>query len=267
MGARMSEKQFPPSIRRLIKARKEGKVVKSRMVSVAISWWALILAIIPALAWVRNGTLVQWVGYEVWTPQVALGEAAWLGFLASLLIVGVLAGSGVAAGVSQTKLLFLPTQLLRGFEQYKPGAYFGRVKQGLCDSILGLIRCCFLVLVLLPVFTELVTFVPSSFMDTTAGHGLQPLESVVWSLYLRGALALSVIAAIAYGLARWRFYRQHKMSLQEMKDEYKEDEGDPHVKAHRKHEHRALLFAEVEKRVKRSKVVVVRRMTGGQDNN
>lgn len=237
------------------------------MVSIAVSWWALTLAIIPAVAWVRNGTLVQWVSYEVWTPQVALGEAAWLGFLASLLIVGVLAGSGVAAGVSQTKLLFLPAQLLRGFEQYKPGAFFGRVKQNLSDSLLGLVRCCVVGLVLLPVFCELATFVPSPLEGTMVDYGLQAVESIVWSLYLRGAVALSVIAAIAYGLARWRFYRQHKMSLQEMKDEYKEDEGDPHVKAQRKHEHRALLFAEVEKRVKRSKVVVVRRMTAGQDGN
>jgi len=52
------------------------------------------------------------------------------------------------------------------------------------------------------------------------------------------------------------------MSLQEMKDEHKEDEGDPHAKAARKHEHKMLLFAEIEKRVRRSKVVVVSRMPG-----
>jgi flagellar biosynthesis protein FlhB len=256
----MSEKQFPPSIRRLLKARREGKVVKSRMVSTAISWISLAPAIIPVVAWVRNGSLVQWSSYQVWTPQVALGEAAWLGLSISLLLVGVLAGSALVVGLSQTKLLFLPSQLLRGFQQYRPGAFLGRVREAFVDAAVGMLRCCCVALVLLPVFYEVTTFVPSP-LEGVAGQGLGVLSSKLWSLYCRGALALGSIAVVAYALARWRFYRQHKMSLQELRDEYKDDEGDPHTKAHRKQEHRALLFAEVEKRVRRSQVVVVRRMT------
>jgi flagellar biosynthesis protein FlhB len=49
------------------------------------------------------------------------------------------------------------------------------------------------------------------------------------------------------------------MSLQELKDEHKDEEGDPHTKASRKHEHKMLLMSEIEKRIKRSKVVVVRK--------
>jgi len=56
----VSQKEFPPSIKRLNKARREGKTPKSRMVSLAASWWGLILVLFPAFAWVRNGTLVQW---------------------------------------------------------------------------------------------------------------------------------------------------------------------------------------------------------------
>jgi type III secretion protein U len=256
----MSEKQFPPSVRRLQRARREGKVVKTRMVSVTVGWLGLALVIIPSVAWVRNGSLVQWSSYQVWTPQVALVEASWLGLKISLLLVGVLAGSGLVTGLFQTKLLFLPTQLLRGFEQYRPGAFLGRMRETLLDSVVGMVRCCCVVVALLPVFFEVITFVPSP-VEGVAGQGLEILFSKVWSLYYRGACALIAIAVIAYSLAHWRFYRQQKMSLQDLRDEYKEDEGDPHAKAHRKHEHRALLFAEVEKRVKRSQVVVVRRMT------
>ena len=116
------------------------------------------------------------------------------------------------------------------------------------------------VVVLLPVFFEVFAFVPSTLEGFTV-PALERLFSKVRSLCTRGGLALTAIAIVAYALARWRFYRQQKMSLQDLRDEYKEDEGDPHAKAHRKQEHRALLFSEVEKRVKRSKVVVVRRMT------
>jgi flagellar biosynthesis protein FlhB len=256
----MTEKQFPPSLQRLAKARREGKVVKSRMVSLAISWWSLTLAFIPSVAWVRNGSLVQWSSYQVWTPQVAFVEASRLGFLISLLFVGIVAGSGVISGLVQTKLLFLPSQLLRGFEQYRPGALCSRVREASIDSMVGFARCCFVLMFLLPIFFEVITYVPSP-LDGIGGHELERLFSKVWSLYSRGGLAFGAIAVVAYSLARWRFFRQHRMSLQELRDEYKEDEGDPHTKAHRRQEHRALLFAEVEQRVKRSKVVVVRRMT------
>ncbi|MFO0416350.1 MAG: EscU/YscU/HrcU family type III secretion system export apparatus switch protein [Pseudomonadota bacterium] len=258
----MSEKEFPPSIKRLNKARKEGKIVKSQMVSVTAVWWAVSLAIIPALAWVRDGSLVQWLNYKVWTPQVALAEASWLGLKVISLLVGSVALSTMVVGFAQTKGLFLPSQLARGFEQYKPGAFIGRVKQQAIDSALGLLRCCVVIIVLLPVWTIISEVTPSPFIGMTEIAQLA-ISDLLKSVMTRGGVTLLVIAGVAYWLARWRFFRQQRMSLQDMKDEHKEDEGDPHAKSHRKHEHRAMLFSEVEKRVKRSKVVVVSRFKGG----
>ena len=255
----MSDKQFPPSIKRLNRARKEGKIVKSRMVSSAVSWWACFLVILYCLTWVRNGTLIQWVGERFWSPELAITKALWLGFSVSLLIVGVLASAGLAVGLFQTKLLFSPTLLLKGFQQYQPGAWFGKIKDSCTDTALGLVRGLIIALTLLPVFLKLLKLSPSSFEGITSA-ALDEIISMVKSVCIRGGSALFVIAGVAYLLARWKFYKQHRMSMQELKDEYKEDEGDPHVKSHRKMEHRAMLFAEVEKRVKRSKVVVVRRM-------
>ena len=54
--------------------------------------------------------------------------------------------------------------------------------------------------------------------------------------------------------------RQNRMSLQELKDEFKESEGDQHFKSAQKQEHRAMLFSEIRKRVQRAKVVVVYKM-------
>ena len=81
----------------------------------------------------------------------------------------------------------------------------------------------------------------------------------IQAVLMRGAALLVLIAVVAYSIVRWKFFRELRMSLQELKDEFKEDEGDPHARAARKQEHRALLFSEVEKRVKSAKVVIVRR--------
>jgi type III secretion protein U len=257
----MSEKEFPPSIKRLNKARKEGNIVKSQMVSAMAIWWSVSFAIIPALAWVRNGSLVQWMNYKVWTPQVALVEASWLGLKASLLLVGAVALGSMVVGLAQTKGLFLPSQLGRGLQQYKPGAFIGRVKQQAVDNSLGLLRCCVVVAILIPVWKLLTQVTPSPFLGMT-DIALAAISDLLGAVINRGRVTLLVIAIVAYWLARWRFFRKQRMSLQEMKDEHKEDEGDPHTKSARKHEHRALLFSEVEKRIKRSKVVVVSRYKG-----
>jgi len=45
-----------------------------------------------------------------------------------------------------------------------------------------------------------------------------------------GALFL-VIAGADYMMTRWKFLKDQKMSFKEIKDEYKNTEGDPHVKA------------------------------------
>jgi flagellar biosynthesis protein FlhB len=201
------------------------------------------------------------MNYRVWTPEVALIEASWLGCKVIGLLVGIVGASSFTVGLAQSKGLFLPSQLLRGFQQYKPGAFIGRIKQSCVDVALGLVRVCFVLLLVGPIVLSTLYITPSAF-EGSEYEAYQGFYGLIRGVFVKAGYALVLVALVAYALARWRFYKQLKMSLQEVKDEHKEDEGDPHSKAARKHEHRALLFSEIEKRVKRSKVVVVRRAAG-----
>ena len=261
----MSDKQFPPSIKRLKKARKDGKGVKNQLVSYTLQWWVLSAFINGAFAWVRNGTLVQWMRHRVWTPEEAISESLWIGFSISLTAVGTLAVSGLLAGLMQQGVLFSPGQLVMGLKQSGLRSFLGKIQQNALSATLGPVRCGLVVLALVPVLVESVSLTPSSF-DGVMTSALGLLFEKLHSVCIRGGVALTVIAGGGYCLAHWRFFRRHKMSLQELKDEYREEEGDPHSKSHRKHEHRALLFSEVEKRVKQSKVVIIRRMRLGEPN-
>jgi flagellar biosynthesis protein FlhB len=191
---------------------------------------------------------------------VALTEACWLGARVIGLLVGVVALSSFAVGMAQTRCLFIPAQLFRGIEQYRPGAFLGRVKESSIDAFLGMLRCCLVLVLVAPLVFQVMQIVPSAFQGSEDAAS-DALYTVTRSVFLRSGYGLLVIAVIAYVLARWRFFKQLRMSLQELRDEYRDDEGDPHTKAARKHEHRNILFSEVEKRVKSSKVVIVRRVT------
>jgi len=254
----VAEKQFPPSPRRLAKLRKDGKIVKSQWVAIALSYWAMVLCAPLTLSWVRGKTLIHWLNYEVWTPSAALQAALGVGFRAVALLLSAVVCSALLTEVAQSRGLLLPSLLSKGFHRYRPGAYLSRVSQACADVCMGLVRCAVLVVVMAPVFSAFITH--SRLLVVLRGEQVVAvLSAFVYSVVLRGGAVLSLIACIAYGLARWRFFRQNRMTLQDLREEHKEGEGDPHLKSARKHEHMVLVMSELERRVKRSRVIVVRR--------
>lgn len=82
-------------------------------------------------------------------------------------------------------------------------------------------------------------------MDSLGTILLTTGMAVPASMTLLGNLALTIIQKIAmtmialsildYGLQKWQYEKSLKMSKQEIKDEYKKLEGDPHVKARIRH--------------------------------
>ena len=52
-----------------------------------------------------------------------------------------------------------------------------------------------------------------------------------FEIFLKGSLAMVVLAAIDYGFQRWEFEKKIKMTKQEIKEEYKKSEGDPLIKS------------------------------------
>lgn len=52
-----------------------------------------------------------------------------------------------------------------------------------------------------------------------------------FKMFLWILIAMLVLAIIDYGFQKWAFEEQLKMSKQEVKEEYKQTEGDPHVKS------------------------------------
>jgi flagellar biosynthesis protein FlhB len=90
-----------------------------------------------------------------------------------------------------------------------------------------------------------------------------PLGAATWELaaivmrvagWSTGALA--VIAAIDYGVSWWLHEQSIKMSRQEMKDEHKQQEGSPQIRARQRARARELLKRGLRKGVKEATVVV-----------
>jgi len=93
----------------------------------------------------------------------------------------------------------------------------------------------------------------------TAEPGVQ--LSAAFQMLARAArpafLALALLAGAEFGLSRWRFHRDLRMTRQEVKEELKSDEGDPLVKGRLRRRARELVRHRAKVEVPRADALVV----------
>lgn len=90
----------------------------------------------------------------------------------------------------------------------------------------------------------------------TVSQVLERTGEVVFDISWRAALAMILLAMIDYAWQRHRFEESIKMTKQEVKDEHKEVEGDPHIKGKRRQRMRDMSNQRVQA-VAEAAVVVV----------
>lgn len=79
---------------------------------------------------------------------------------------------------------------------------------------------------------------------------------LLYSFIFKVLLAFLVISVVDFMVQKKQFMKQMRMTKDEVKREYKQDEGDPHIKGHRKQLHREFAFSDAKAAVKSSDVVV-----------
>ena len=253
----MTEKRFSPSVSRLLKARRDGKTVKSRMVTVAAGWLGLFLFFLLTHPWVRIGTLIQWFKFKVLSPGSTLKYSLVITGALLVLSIGSIALGTVLASLLQTKGLVTPKQIAPDLMRIQPGGYVRRLRENALDAVCGMIRVAMIVALVAPLLVGYLWLAPELFRAPRELVA-SAIGGFLVSTWVRGIGVMAVIAGCAYGMVWWRFMKEHRMSIEEVKQEFKESEGDPHLRAARKHEHQALAMAEIEKRVRNSKVLVIR---------
>lgn len=82
------------------------------------------------------------------------------------------------------------------------------------------------------------------------------IGEAVGELLLMASGAFAVIAALDYLYQKYKWTQDHMMSMDEVKREYKESEGDPMVKSQRKQLHRELMNQNTVSNVRKAKVLV-----------
>ncbi len=145
-----------------------------------------------------------------------------------LAVTAVLA---VVATFAQTKMLVSAESLKPKFNRISPLQGFKRLfsLRSVVEALKGLLKISILLYLIYSYFRD-VAIGFSRFLDMEISQACSILFDSIITLILRVAIAFTVLAAADFLYQWWDYERQLKMSKQEVKEEYKQTEGDPQVK-------------------------------------
>ncbi|MCZ7587089.1 MAG: flagellar biosynthesis protein FlhB [Deltaproteobacteria bacterium] len=235
------EKTEQPTSRKLEKAREEGQVAQSQEIPTAMVLAASLAVFVYAGGWMglRLQDLLRRCFRDVASTdlraETLLGTMipflqdaviAILPLILAVLVFGTLAYVGQFGFVVSTKAITPDTKKI------DPIAGFKRLfsVRSLFEAVKGLAK--------VGVIAAIVYAGIRGQMDAILGlAGLTPFQivgelvAIAQSLTLRVVVALVLIAVIDYVYQRQHFMNKQKMTKQEVKDEFKNTEGDPKVKS------------------------------------
>jgi flagellar biosynthesis protein FlhB len=235
-----SDKTHDPTQKRLDDAHDRGDVAKSQEINTwfVIAGGTLVLStfsgsvgggiMMPMRNLIANSWMVQTDGPGLLQLAQSLGYIliAALGIPFLMLALAAIAGNMI-----QHRLVWSGESLKPKFSKISPGAGAKRIfgKQAVANFGKGLFKVIALGAVMTAILwperhrlEAFVRFDPAALLGATTGLTLHLMGAVV---------AMLAVVAIADYLFQYRqWFERQKMSLQEMKEEFKQSEGDPHVK-------------------------------------
>jgi flagellar biosynthetic protein FlhB len=221
------EKTLPPSERKLEKAREDGSGLKAPdlMLVISVTMSALGLSIAQeelASSWMR-----LWVFDSFWSFQGGLRLEAIFGAMGRMIAIALaaLGAAGLVAALAAWVLggfIFSAKAITPDLSRLDPIKKFGQMFSGggaqiwwpLFKGISALGLMCWGVYL----------------FATDMANGALPLPSAAKAA-APSAAAFIVFAGLDFGIQAWKRNTSLSMTLQELKDEIKESEGDPMMKA------------------------------------
>ncbi len=260
------DKTLDPTPHRREQAREQGQIARSQDLGNAA-----LLAAGALVLYALGGSLADQIG-RITVAQ--LGGEAWLRADSSLLfntwvatlgnislallpIMGLLFVAAAAVNIFQVGFLFMPEKLAPDLSRIDPLAGFGRIfsVQGVARLAFGMLK---VVLVGVVAYRALIAE-----QDTVIGLAQLSLIEIAATLFdvlyrvtLKTALALLILALFDYAVQWWKQEQDLRMTMQEMKDEMKQMQGDPQIAARRRQVQRQLVLNRMKTAVPKADVVI-----------
>lgn len=262
-----SSKTEEPSERKLTKAREQGNVPKSREVNNLFAILAILIAIVSTLrfAWERllnlfGGTFSE-LGFKRLADKSMIGDSM---YFMSVEMMKILAPTFILFVVFAYFGGFIQNGWVASWEPVKPKlSKISLIKgvermfsmKSLAEFLKSLVKMVVIGAVIYAILmmhkNELYTLIDKSYMDMAI------TVEVILIRILLAVIAIAILIAIAdFMFQKAQYIKDQRMSRKELKDEYKETEGDPHIKGRQRQIRMERAKARMMQEVPQADVVV-----------
>ncbi|HEX7387875.1 MAG TPA: flagellar biosynthesis protein FlhB [Castellaniella sp.] len=260
------EKTEPASPRRLEKAREEGQVARSRELGTFLALVCGIGGLWLSAGWMYRalqGVLRSGLAFDLRAarePQIMLsvaGHSAWEALLTVLPLFGLLMAVAIFSSVALGGFLLSGKALALKFDRLNPLQGIKRLfaMQTLIELTKTVAKA------------VLIGYVGGKVIwayrdDMLALSHMAPTEALMHGLSLTAlcclliAASLFLVVLIDVPWQLWNHAKQLRMSREDVRQEHKEDEGDPHVKGRIRQQQRAMAKRRMMSAVPHADVVV-----------
>jgi flagellar biosynthetic protein FlhB len=264
-----SDRTEKPSAKRLREAREKGQLPRSRDLGQA----GALLACVLTLAWMGDrmlGILTTAIQSSLVrmgdTPLASLGarevtSLALSNAMALAAVVGPVAAASVLAVLAlqtaQGGFVFASEALTFDLTRLSPAQGFKRL--GFSQNGVELIKAMVAATVLSVLGWQAVRAMLEQSLGLSradAGYAAAVGWDSLLSLLRKSAIAMVVLAAADYGVQRWRFMKSQRMTKQEVRDEFRLQEGNPEVKGRVRRIQRELVRKRMLAAVPKATVVI-----------
>lgn len=260
------EKTEQPTPKKLRDARKKGQVSSSKDV---VS--AALVVLMFALLWGASGFYADKLQELILLPTLYIGSdmpfylaleqtfdgliVLFLQMIAPPLVLAVVVG--IAAHLGQFGFLLAFESLKPDLNKLNPGKGIKKIFS--IKNLVELLKSILKIALLSILFYQVISNNLANLLKLP-GCGLSCVSPLLGALMLDlmiyAGFGFILIAAADFAFQRFQFTKEMRMSKQEVKQEYKEMEGDPRIKGKRRQLHQELMMQNTASAVKRSTVVV-----------
>ena len=238
------EKTEEPTAKKIDDSRKEGQVAKSKEISTAASLLAVFLCLKLFIGFL--GERLTGVFFTYWNDMDEIANSPFN----SIAVVQILSDGLLYITITclpffiiaflvaflsqkvQFKWMVTSKPLQPKLNKMNPISGFKRMfsKQALFELVLSIIKIVIIFAISYSVIKDNISVLLTLY-DVEIEASLGILFDIVMDLGLKISLVYFVLALVDFVFQKWKHKQDLKMTKQEVKDEYKNQEGDPKVKS------------------------------------
>lgn len=260
------EKTEEATPKRKEEARGRGQVARSNDVNAAFGILAafVLLQMFGAAIYQELASLMREIFGNLAQQQFTIPELQQLFFKlglvffkAALPVMLVIVVVSLLLNYLQVGFIFTLEPLMPDFNKINPITGFGRLfsKRSLVELAKSMLKLGVVSYFVYRFIYQSVGQIPT-LMRADLNVGLKVSAGMVVDLVFQISAVMIILAGLDYLYQNWEYQENLKMSKEEVKQEYKQTEGDPHIKGKIKERQRAMAMRRMMQEVPKASVIV-----------